>query len=81
MDKPSLAAAQGEQASDPHQHHTDGYIFTGQGPNVQTPQDTARQEGYSSGFPWNTTDYRSRQPLLGVLAAGRSQVAWSGVGL
>ena len=31
------AAAQGEQASDPHQHHTDGYIFTGQGPTSRHP--------------------------------------------
>ena len=50
MDKPSSAAAQGEQASDPHQHHTDGYIFTGQGPNVQTPRDAARQTTSHAGI-------------------------------
>ena len=72
MDKPSSAAAQGEQASDPHQHHTDGYIFTGQGPNVQTPRDTARQEGYSSGFPWNTTGPGSHSWVSWLLAARRS---------
>ena len=35
LDKPSSAAAQGEQASEPH--HADGYIFTGPDPSVQTP--------------------------------------------
>ena len=41
LDKPSSAAAQGEQASEPH--HADGYIFTGPDPSVQTPEDAVRQ--------------------------------------
>ena len=38
MDKLPSAAAQGEQASEPH--HADGYIFTGTDPSVQTLDDT-----------------------------------------
>ena len=40
MGDPSSAAAQGEQAFDPH--HANGYNFTGAGPNVQTLEDAAR---------------------------------------
>ena len=45
MDKLPSAAAQGEQASEPH--HADGYIFTGTDPTavastVQTLEDTVR---------------------------------------
>ena len=42
MDNLSSAAAQGEQASEPH--HADGYIFTGTDPSVQTLEDAVRQE-------------------------------------
>ena len=48
MENLSSAAAQGEQASEPH--HADGYIFTGQGPNVQTPRDAARQTTSHAGI-------------------------------
>ena len=41
MENLSSAAAQGEQAFDPH--HANGYNFTGAGPNVQTLEDAARQ--------------------------------------
>ena len=41
MDKLSLAAAQGEQASEPH--HADGYIFTGLDSSVRTPEDAVHQ--------------------------------------
>ena len=41
MDRLPSAAAQGEQASEPH--HADGYIFTGTDPSVQTLEDTVRQ--------------------------------------
>ena len=40
MENLSSAAAQGEQAFDPH--NANGYNFTGAGPNVQTLEDTAR---------------------------------------
>ena len=40
MENLSSAAAQGEQAFDPH--HANGYNFTGAGPNVQTLEDAAR---------------------------------------
>ena len=42
MENLSSAAAQGEQAFDPH--NANGYNFTGAGPNVQTLEDTARQD-------------------------------------
>ena len=42
MENLSSAAAQGEQAFDPH--HANGYNFTGAGPNVQTLEDAARHE-------------------------------------
>ena len=41
MENLSSAAAQGEQASEPH--HADGYIFIGPDPSVQTPEDAVRQ--------------------------------------
>ena len=44
MENLSSAAAQGEQAFDPH--HANGYNFTGAGPNVQTLEDTARHERF-----------------------------------
>ena len=40
MENLSSAAAQGEQASEPH--HADGYIFTGTDPSVQTLEDAVR---------------------------------------
>ena len=46
MENLSSAAAQGEQAFDPH--HANGYNFTGAGPNVQTLEDAARQAGFQS---------------------------------
>ena len=40
MDTLSSAAAQGEQAYEPH--HADGYNFTGMDPSVQTLEDAVR---------------------------------------
>ena len=40
MGDPSSAAAQGEQASEPH--HADGYNFTGADPSVRTLEDAVR---------------------------------------
>ena len=41
MDTLSSAAAQGEQAYEPH--HADGYNFTGADPSVRTLEDAVRQ--------------------------------------
>ena len=41
MENLSSAAAQGEQAFDPH--HANGYNFTGADPNVRTLEDAVRQ--------------------------------------
>ena len=41
MENLSSAAAQGEQASEPH--HADGYNFTGADPSVRTLEDAVRQ--------------------------------------
>ena len=41
MENLSSAAAQGEQAFEPH--HANGYNFTGADPNVRTLEDAVRQ--------------------------------------
>ena len=43
MENLSSAAAQGEQAFDPH--HANGYNFTGADPNVRTLEDAVRHNG------------------------------------
>ena len=47
MDTLSSAAAQGEQASEPH--HANGYNFTGADPNVRTLEDAVRHGLVPSG--------------------------------
>ena len=42
MENLSSAAAQGEQAFDPH--HANGYNFTGADPNVRTLEDAVRPQ-------------------------------------
>ena len=42
MENLSSAAAQGEQAFEPH--HADGYTFTGTDPSVRTLEDAVRHE-------------------------------------
>ena len=44
MDTLSSAAAQGEQAYEPH--HADGYNFTGADPSVRTLEDAVRHSAY-----------------------------------
>ena len=44
----SSAAAQGEQASEPH--HADGYNFTGADPSVRTLEDAVRQNMSNCGL-------------------------------
>ena len=67
MENLSSAAAQGEQAFDPH--HANGYNFTGAGPNVQTLEDAARQYSIALAFfqPYSATLHSNA--AVGLLVA------------
>ena len=64
MENLSSAAAQGEQAFDPH--HANGYNFTGAGPNVQTLEDAARHVCTATIKP--LLYYSCRSPYLHISA-------------
>ena len=62
MENLSSAAAQGEQASEPH--HANGYNFTGADPNVRTLEDAVRH------LVWVTITYEDVvSRLLGHMSA------------